>query len=212
MQAMESFSCSSGRPPLTPPAIWGVRMFDIACEQAPTSGVPRNPYKGHAALRRGRTSVPGAEYFLTICTDQRRTGLATAVPATAILSEMRNMDADKSWQLRCALVMPNHVHLLMILGERLSLGKCVGRLKAKTLVFLRTASTELEWERGLFDRRIRSDEDRIGLFLYIFLNPYRAGLCARTDRWPWYYCREEDWTWFKDYLDADRPPPEWLKE
>ncbi len=92
----------------------------------------RDLIKGHAALRRGRVSIPNAEYFLTVCTDERRTGLTLCAVATAILAEMHAMDADQTWQVRCAVVMPDHIHLIMILGERLTLGKSIARLKSKT--------------------------------------------------------------------------------
>jgi hypothetical protein len=41
------------------------------------------------------------------------------------------MDADATWQLRCGVVMPDHLHLLVVLGGRLPLSKAVSRLKAK---------------------------------------------------------------------------------
>jgi REP element-mobilizing transposase RayT len=170
----------------------------------------RNPAKGHAALRLGRVSIPNAEYFLTICTDKARAGLTTPATAGFILREMHAMEADQSWQLRCAVIMPDHLHVLATLGERLPLGRCVARLKSKTAGALRSVAAELEWERDFFDQRLRPDEDRQSVFLYIYLNPYRAGLCPRAERWPWYYCRAEDWVWFKDHLDDERPPPEWL--
>lgn len=173
-----------------------------------------DPTKGHAALRRGRVSIPHAEYFLTICTDQKRSGLNEPDRATAILAELRAMDADLTWQLRCAVVMPDHVHVLAILGARLTLGQTIGRLKSKTKSPLRAvaahSATSLAWERDFYDHHVRPDEDRLALFLYIFLNPYRADLCATGDRWPWYYCCDEDWLWFKEELNTERPYPEWL--
>lgn len=169
----------------------------------------RDPQKGHAALRRGRCSLPNREYYLTIGTDEKRTGLTLDKVAPAILAELHAMNADQTWQLRCAVVMPDHIHLLIVLGDRLSLGKTVARLKAKTAAFL-VSVPGLRWERGFFDRTIRPDEDRLSLFLYIFLNPFREGLCERAARWPWYYCRPEDWAWFKGLLDEERPDPGWL--
>jgi putative transposase len=155
-------------------------------------------------------SIPHAEYFLTVCTDRKNTGLTSIAVADSILAEMHAMTADHTWQLRCAVVMPDHIHALAILGDRLTLGQSVGRLKSKTLVSLRAASASLDWERDFYDHHVRPEEERLAIFLYIFLNPYRAGSCARGDRWPWYFCREEDWHWFKGLLDADRPYPAWL--
>ena len=115
----------------------------------------RDPVKGRAALRRGRVSIPGAEYFLTVCTDQRRADITGSHIASAILAEAKAMDLDGTWHLRCAVVMPDHVHLLVVLGERLSLGKAMARLKAKTSASMRLADPALRWERDFFDRHVR---------------------------------------------------------
>jgi len=172
--------------------------------------MPRDPHKGHIALRRGRISAPSAEYFLTICTTGRRAGLTIPEVAEKLLAEARVMEADATWQIRCGVLMPDHLHLLVVLGDRLSLAKSISRLKAKASASLQTVG--LNWERGFYDHQLRANEDYLGVFLYIFLNPYRGRLCARSDCWPWFYCRPEDWEWFKGYLDVDRPPPAWLKD
>lgn len=172
--------------------------------------MPRDPHRGHAALRRGRVSIPGAEYFLTICTDGRRPGLSAPAMAATIITEACAMEGDATWQLRCMVVMPDHIHLLVLLGRRLMLGKCVARLKAKTAARLK--AVDVAWERDFHDHHVRLDEESLDLFLYIFLNPYRAGFCDRGDRWPWYYCCIGDWRWFKDCLQNERPAPEWLKD
>lgn len=167
-----------------------------------------DPTKGHAALRRGRYSHPSAEYFLTLCTDGRQRGLTQSPAAEAIMGEFHAMETDESWNVRCAVIMPDHLHVLVILGERLSLGKSVQRVKAKTSAVLRAQG--IAWERGFFDRKLRPDDDRLAIFRYVYLNPYRAQLVSVTQDWPHYHCREEDWRWFRDYLHDERPYPEWL--
>jgi len=167
-----------------------------------------NPARGHAALRRGRISQAQGEYFLTICTETRHVGLTTPSAAHAIFDEVHAMSADGTWVVQSAVVMPDHLHLLITLGERLALPKAVQRFKAKTSAVLRAAS--ITWERGFFDRQLRSDDDRLPILLYIYLNPYRAGILEKSGKWPHYYCRSEVWAWFRDMLDADRPYPEWL--
>ena len=118
------------------------------------------------------------------------------------------MVADGSWNVRCATVMSDHAHFLITLGERLTLGRTVQRLKAKTAARLREFG--LKWERGFFDRQMRPEDDCLAVFLYIYLNPYRAGLIEAQETWPHYYCDPGDWSWFSSYLEADLPPPEWL--
>jgi putative transposase len=170
--------------------------------------VPPDPTKGHAALRRGRVSTPDATYFLTVCTDRRATGLTDPEVAAKILGEMQAAQTDDVWSVRCAVIKPDHVPLLIELGPRLPLGKAVSRLKAKTSAVLRGKG--LAWERDFFDHRLRARDDVLDVFLYIYLNPYRASLCRRDEAWPWFYCRPDARAWFREYLDTDRPPPEWL--
>lgn len=167
-----------------------------------------DPSKGRAALRHGRWTKSGAYYFLTICTGDKKSGLTDSEIAISIMLEMCAMESDRSWQVQCATIMPDHMHILITLGYRLTLGRTLQRLKSKTAANLRLSG--LTWERDVFDRQLRPDDDRLAVFLYIYLNPYRAKLCRPDERWPWYYCRSEDWDWFQNYLDCDLPPPAWL--
>jgi putative transposase len=167
-----------------------------------------NPSRGHSALRLGRYSQPTAEYFLTLCTEAKQAGLNEQPVARVIMDEVHAMSADSTWEAECAVIMPDHLHLLVVLGERLSLGKAVQRLKAKTSAGLRARG--ISWERNFFDRRIRPKDDRFAVFRYIYLNPYRAGLLSVADMWPDYFCRDSEWRWFRDYLHVERPYPEWL--
>lgn len=69
----------------------------------------------------------------------------------------------------------------------------------------------LHWQDGYYDRKLRADDNRLPLFLYIFLNPNRAGLIKTGERWPGFFCRAEDWEWFGKMTDHDCPMPEWLE-
>ena len=151
----------------------------------------------------------GADYFLTICTEAKGAGLTEPSVAEGIRQVMQAMESDATWSVRCAIIMPDHAHFLITLGPRLALGRTIQRLKAKTAACLRLC--ELQWERGFFDRKMRPDDDSLAVFLYIYLNPHRGGLIARKEKWPHYYCGQNDWVWFSTYLEHDLPPPEWLK-
>jgi hypothetical protein len=43
-----------------------------------------------------------------------------------------------------------------------------------------------------FDHRLRPEEDPLPVFLYIFLNPYRANLVQSNQTWPGCFCAEDD--------------------
>jgi len=163
---------------------------------------------GHEALRRGRWSDSGAEYFLTCVTAQRGTGLHAPQPTAEILEVATEMEAESLWVLRTAVIMPDHAHLLI------ELGSC-GNLAAVARVFKGRGSAAirrhgLQWQRGYYDHRMRPHEDRRPVFHYIFMNPYRADLLPAHETWPGYYCRPEDWRWFEPLTNQCCPFPEWL--
>lgn len=172
--------------------------------------MPLDPNKGYRSLLRGRHSVVGAEYFITFCTESRRAGLAAEPVATRILAENCCMVAEGVWIARCAVIMPDHVHLLVRLGDRLALGRAVARLKSKSTAALNAFG--LAWQDGYHEHRLRRHDSPLPLFLYVYLNPYRAGLLSVEASWPWFLCGESDRQWFMPMLDKGLPEPTWLAD
>lgn len=70
----------------------------------------------------------------------------------------------------------------------------------------------LRWPPAYFDHRLRPDEDRLPVFIYIYLNPYRAKLLTPDQVWSGYFCGEDEWKWFEPLTDYSCPQPEWLEE
>ena len=105
--------------------------------------------------------------------------------------------------------MPDHIHLLVRLGERVELAEVVRRCKGPLTPLLRAQG--LGWQAGFHDHRLRPEEEVLPVFLYIFLNPYRAGLAQAGECWPGYRCCAEDWAWFAALTESGNPFPEWLE-
>jgi putative transposase len=168
---------------------------------------PNHP--GYPALRRGRWSSTGADYFLTLCL--RRPSESFNLPnlQKSGLEKLLQMEAQGIWSLRCAVFMPDHLHLLIRLAEARSLAAAVRQFKGPLSVNLRQSGAA--WQPGFYDHRLRDDEDTLPVFRYLFLNPYRAGLCAPEEKWPGYYCAPEDWMWFRELTNEAHPEPEWLR-
>jgi putative transposase len=164
---------------------------------------------GHEALRRGRWSAPGAEYFLTVCVEGRSRGLSDDPLASTTWAQAHQLASAGLWHIRTGTIMPDHLHLLITLGERTPLSEVIRLFKGRLTLELRRA--EVRWQSGYFDHRLRDREDRLPLFLYIFLNPYRAHLIAPGKIWPAYYCAPEDWKWFSQLTNFSCPMPEWLE-
>lgn len=164
---------------------------------------------GYAALRKYRGSRPQAEYFLTVNLRHRGNGLESVRCADAVRAEWDNLEKGGLWLGRTAVVMPDHIHLLIRLGESAHLSECLRLFKGRLSGFLRSAG--LQWQAGFFEHQLREVDDLHQVFFYISLNPYRAGLINADQSWPGYYCTAEDWSWFGKLTNESMPPPEWLK-
>jgi REP element-mobilizing transposase RayT len=150
---------------------------------------------GHASLRRFRTSRPEANYFITVKLEGRGTGLDQPSMTTRIFEEWHRLGAEQTWSLLAGVVMPDHIHLLIQLGQRHALTEAMrlfrGRLSPDLLILY------LRWQKAFYEHRLRSPQDITPVIFYIYLNPYRAGLLSQKDMWPGYYCRSEEWEWLR---------------
>jgi len=165
---------------------------------------------GDEALRRHRTTIPGAIYFTTLCTKNRAHGLTVTSVGQAILDETHLIERDGHWLMRAAVVMPDHFHLLVRLSGSLTISQCVARLKTKTRGALNLAN--LEWQNNFYEHRLRPDEPIEPVFRYIHLNPYREKLIPVDKEYPWLKLSKENAAWFKPTLNNETTPfPEWLR-
>ena len=118
------------------------------------------------------------------------------------------MEDEGVWQVRCAVVMPDHWHGLVVLAGAVDLADAMKRFKGRLSVELRRAG--LAWQAGFYEHRMRADEERVSVFRYVFLNPYRKGLLQSDELWVGYWCAPEDWEWFRSLTADGGVLPEWL--
>lgn len=143
---------------------------------------------GHAALRKGRWSFTGQTYLVTFTTADRRPHFsewsAATVGARAICEPLL-------WQrsrLLAWVLMPDHWHGLIVVGELDSLPACVRRLKGRTSRLLRQRHAALGpiWAPAYHDRALRTDDDLVNAARYLVMNPVRAGLVQRIGDYPFW--------------------------
>jgi putative transposase len=168
------------------------------------------PERGYSALRFGRWSTAFAEYLVSFCTLDRRSGLDRPEITAAIIAHWRGLEKAGAWEIRTGSVMPDHAHVLFRLGAGCDLAAAMRLCKGPLTPLLRSAG--LHWQEGYHDRRLRPNDEILPVFLYIFLNPYRAGLLNTGAIWPGYFCCAEDWAWFSQLTQANCPFPEWLQD
>jgi REP element-mobilizing transposase RayT len=86
------------------------------------------------------------------------------------------------------VLMPDHAHWLLQLGEKDELGIVVNRLKSSSS---RLANRVLDrqgmfWAPAYHDHALRAEEDLLNIARYIVANPLRAGLVQRIGDYPFW--------------------------
>ena len=169
------------------------------------------PARRTQALRRGRVSLPGARYFITLSAVRPTAALTMPRLAAEIQRLSTDTIIDDAGRLLCSTIMPDHVHLLLELGGRLTVGQLIGKLKALSRPAL--AAEGAAWQRDFFEHRLRPDDPANAYARYVFLNPYRAALLDRRSVWPWWVLGTGVEFDFTAMLDCGQyPPTEWLGE
>ncbi len=141
-------------------------------------------------------------------TQDRTPWLRDPKSATAVLTALRAWHAERDGSILAATVMPDHAHVLFELGRRLTVGQCVARWKSAVR---RAVNFTAEWQRDLWERRLRPAEPAEDYALYIFMNPYRARLVPASETWSSGWLPDPELFRFTGALDSDgTPPSEWL--
>lgn len=181
------------------------RRWSKRCSAVCRSGLPRptvgdqsssmnTTRPGSRALRKGRTSIPGQVYHVTARTKRGLHVFANPVAAFTACAAFHKIEADSDARLLAWVLMHDHAHWLIELGELDDLSHLVARLKNASAGAcndaLGAARATSVWQAGYFDRAIRRDEDLLAVARYVVANPLRAGLVARLGDYSWW-----DSTW-----------------
>jgi putative transposase len=151
--------------------------------------VPVMPFPlGYRGLRAGRVSLPGHVYLLTAVTAYRRPLFRNVDAARQVCCCIHDAATWGDATVLCWVLMPDHWHGLVQLGQRDGLSVVMARFKAAAARQLRCNQPGLVWGRGYHDRAIRRDEDVRVVARYIVGNPIRAGLAAHVLDYPYWNC------------------------
>ena len=80
------------------------------------------------------------------------------------------------------VVMPDHLHWLLQLGELSSLSETVRLYKARISLLLGRGI----WQDGFHDHAVRAEENLADVARYMVANPLRAGLCDKIGNYPYW--------------------------
>jgi putative transposase len=139
-------------------------------------------FTGHRQLRHDTPEWVGAEadYFITVCAETRgRNHFCRDKVGSVILESIEHRHERAIWFCDLAVLMPNHIHLILSFPDLPSISKVIGEWKRWL-----ARTQKLRWQPNFFDHRIRNEADR-GKADYILENPVRAGLVEKPEDWPW---------------------------
>ncbi len=147
-----------------------------------------NTKPGHTALRKGRVSIEGQIYLFTTTTLERQLFFADFKAAQAAAQAFEDKAVLADAKLLAWVLMPDHFHGLLQLGEEISLQNMVNRLKSASARRVNRALGREGplWAKAYHDHALRREEDLLGTARYIVANPVRAGLVRHVGDYPFW--------------------------
>jgi REP element-mobilizing transposase RayT len=125
-------------------------------------------------LRKGRVSQTDAVYHITTVAQHRIPHFASLDNGRKVVRELMALQAEGRAETLCYVVMPDHLHWLMVLHQG-KLSDAVRLLKGRSA----HAIGHAVWQSNYFDHAVRKDEDMRKMARYIVANPLRANLVER---------------------------------
>jgi putative transposase len=147
-----------------------------------------NAKPGHSALRKGRVSIEGQIYLVTTATLEREPLFADFKAAQVASRAFEDKAVLADAKLLAWVLMPDHFHGLLQLGEQISLQNMVNRLKSASARQVNRAMGRKGslWAKAYHDHALRCEEDLLATARYIVANPVRAGLVRHVGDYPFW--------------------------
>ena len=147
-----------------------------------------SPAIGHRTLRKGRVSQPFGIYHVTTVVAGRVPLFAGHHAAHAACRCLRTGEMPGGSHLLAWVLMPDHAHCLLQLGERECLQKTVWRLKSVIAhrVNLAVGRRGRLWQPAFHDRALRCEDEIRQVARYIVSDPLRTGLVRCIGDYPYW--------------------------
>ena len=143
---------------------------------------------GHATLRKGRVSMSNGVYLVTATTIERARVFENFHAACAASQCFEDKAVLGEAIMLAWVLMPDHAHWLIELGERDALSAVINRIKSASA---RHANRVLEkngalWSKAFHDHALRAEDDLADTARYIVANPLRARLVKSLGDYPFW--------------------------
>jgi putative transposase len=122
---------------------------------------------------------------LTLCAFDRRIRFVDPAIVGTARSLLLQYADEFQFGLPAYCFMPDHLHVLAAgESEASDLEAFISNMKQQTAFLFAQAHRARLWQKGYFDRILRSEEETIVVARYILNNPVRAGLVKSFDEYP----------------------------
>jgi putative transposase len=146
----------------------------------------------YSEILHGRKSEIGGTYSITFCTEQRRPIFLNPANAKCVLDKIKQSEEVGHCCLHAAVVMPDHVHMLITLRKiEIGMGRVISAIKNISARMISSSSKDgmRIWQAGFYEHRLRSNEDLRKQARYIIANPLRAGLVRSINEYKFWYAK-----------------------
>jgi putative transposase len=136
--------------------------------------------------RRARLVIPGCPHHVTQRGNRRQKTFFNTRDYTTYLKLMADSCQEHDLEIWSYCLMPNHVHLIAVPKTADSLAAAIGKAHSQ---YSRIVNFREDWKGHLWQGRFASfvmdDPYLLNVARYIELNPVRAGLAGRAEKWPY---------------------------
>ncbi|MCE9616196.1 MAG: hypothetical protein K8T26_18135 [Lentisphaerae bacterium] len=121
-----------------------------------------------------------ARFHVRIRIEGEQRALTDPAVAPALLTSVDFYHARERWHAWLFLLMPDHIHAVLSFFDTSTMSRVIGDWKR-----YHETQTDVVWQEGYFDHRLRHEDEVVKKCHYIRMNPVRAGLCDVLADWAW---------------------------
>ena len=139
----------------------------------------------------------GTARFVTFTCYRRHRYLNDPVARKFVIAGLSNLRSQLGIKILGYVIMPEHIHLVLLPPDEIELGIIIGQLKGRiakkiisdgvyrSTVLKRPDGSPAIWQRRCYDHNCRLPEVVIEKINYCHKNPVIRGSVNSTDDWPW---------------------------
>ena len=136
-------------------------------------------------------SLEGSAYFVTF---RVTWGIVFNEEEQRIVLEHIKEGNETFYHCYAAIVMPDHVHLLIRPNERMTLNRVMHGLKGVSAhkINLHRGTNGQVWQDESYDRIVRNDVEFRNELNYMYNNPVKKGLTEEPEKYAGWYLNDEE--------------------